>query len=508
MATADITAVPADAAQDNGSLRGGALQLWESLVIAVSSVAPAYSIATALGALGAVVGLASPAAIWVGFLPVTAIAVAYYYLNKQDQDCGASYTWIGKSIHPWLGFLCGWVVIVGDIFFMSFAAPQCGQATLQLFNDWGLKSLGPISLDAASAGGAAVAVGVVWLAIVTYLIMIGIQLAAKFQTLLLALEYGIVLAFAVLGFFKGGGTAFSFNWFNPLAFGSLTALAGGVVIAVFFYWGWDTAANLNEETDDAAENPGRAGLFGMVALLILFLISAVAIQLVLTPKELQDNGGTALTFYANKLVGPGWGSLAALALVSSTVAVIQTTLLPTARTTLAMGRDGVLGRVWAIIHPVWRTPWIGTLIIGVISGLIAVLSTRLGAINQVVAAGVTSIGLLVAFYYGWSGIACAVTYRDRLRRSARDLIIIGVVPVAGALTLFALAVYLVYQDWTTSGAIAFDATNGKFQVIIPVSVLVTGALALIWSNIRRRYFHPDTETGTAGIPSDAEPAIR
>jgi amino acid transporter len=246
----------------------------------------------------------------------------------------------------------------------------------------------------------------------------------------------------------------------------------------------------------------------MVALLILFLISAVAIQMVLTPKELQANGGTALTFYANKLVGPGWGSLAALALVSSTVAVIQTTLLPTARTTLAMGRDGVLGRVWAIIHPVWRTPWIGTLIIGVISGLIAVLSTRLGAINQVVAAGVTSIGLLVAFYYGWSGIACAVTYRDRLRRSARDLIIIGVVPVAGALTLFALAVFLVYQDWTTSGAIAFDATNGKFQVIIPVSVLVTGALALIWSNIRRRYFHSNTATGMAGIPSDAEPAIR
>jgi amino acid transporter len=173
-----------------------------------------------------------------------------------------------------------------------------------------------------------------------------------------------------------------------------------------------------------------------------------------------------------------------------------------------MGRDGVLGRVWAIIHPVWRTPWIGTLIIGVISGLIAVLSTRLGAINQVVAAGVTSIGLLVAFYYGWSGIACAVTYRDRLRRSARDLIIIGIVPVAGALTLFALAVYLVYQDWTGSGAIAFDATNGKFQVVIPVSVLVTGALALIWSNIRRRYFHPGAETATAGIPSDAEPAIR
>jgi amino acid transporter len=121
---------------------------------------------------------------------------------------------------------------MADIFFVAFAAPQCGQATLQLFNDWGINSLGPIGLNAGSAQGAAVAIGVVWLAIVTYLIMVGIQLAARFQTLLLALEYGIVLGFAVLGFFKGGGSPFSLNWFNPLAFGSLTALAGGVVIAL------------------------------------------------------------------------------------------------------------------------------------------------------------------------------------------------------------------------------------------------------------------------------------
>jgi amino acid transporter len=170
MATADITA--AKVPQETGSLRKGTLQLWESLVIAVSSVAPAYSIATALGVLAAAVGLAGPAAIWVGFIPVTCIAVAFYYLNREEQDCGASYTWVGRALHPSLGFLSGWVVIVADIFFMSFAAPQCGQATLQLLNDWGINGIGSISLSPDSQV-AAVTIGVIWLAFVTFLIMIG-----------------------------------------------------------------------------------------------------------------------------------------------------------------------------------------------------------------------------------------------------------------------------------------------------------------------------------------------
>jgi amino acid transporter len=500
MATSDITA--AKVSQETGSLRKGTLQLWESLVIAVSSVAPAYSIATALGVLAAAVGLAGPAAIWVGFIPVTCIAVAFYYLNREEQDCGASYTWVGRALHPSLGFLSGWVVIVADIFFMSFAAPQCGQATLQLLNDWGINGIGSISLSPDSQV-AAVTIGVIWLAFVTFLIMIGIQMAAKFQTVLLVLEYFIVLGFAIIGFFKGGGEPFSFSWFDPRTFGSLTALAGGVVVAVFFYWGWDTAANLNEESEDASENPGKAGLLGMVALLFLFIIASVSIQMVLTQKELQDHGSTALTYFANKLVGPGWGSLAALALVSSTVAVIQTTLLPTARTAFSMGRDGVLGRVWAIVHPTWLTPWVGTLIFGTIAGLIAVVSQPLGALNAVIAAGVTSIGLLVAFYYGLTGLACAVSYRHKLTRSVKDLFLVGIVPVFGALSLYALAVYLLYQDWTATDKLALDANNGKFQVLVPVGVVVSGVIALAWSSLRRRYFHRTLESAAAPIPGDA-----
>jgi amino acid transporter len=484
-------------------LRKSALGLWDDTVIAVSSTAPAYSIATSLGALAAAVALAGPAAIWVGFIPITGIAVAYYYMNRADPNCGAAYTWSSKALHPSIGFLNGWVVIITDVIFMSFAAPQGGAALLTLFNAWGLNSIGGLDLTAegSSAQTLAVILGIGLLILVTYMVLVGIKIAARFQWVLLAIEYLIVLAFAIIGFFHGGGSGFDLNWLNPFAMGGLSGLAAGVVIAVFFYWGWDTAANLNEETDDSAENPGRAGIIGMFLLLILFLIACISIQTVLTPQEIQDNSSATLTAFANKLVGPQWGSLAILAFLSSTVATLQTTLLPSVRTAFSMGRDGMLGPIWAKVHPTWRTPWIGTLLMGGISGVIALVSLKLGGLAAVVNAGVTSIGLLVALYYGVVGVSCTVYYRHALTKNLKGFIFAGVFPLLSAITLFILGGYLIWTDWNASSDFAFDATNGKFLVLVPVVGVLSGVLALIYSYLRRhpKYMSMPTESA----PSNA-----
>ncbi|HSO92987.1 MAG TPA: hypothetical protein VLS53_00775 [Candidatus Dormibacteraeota bacterium] len=138
-----VTAPGADTTQ----LKRGALKLLDTVVIAVSSTAPAYSVATALGSLALAVALGAPAAIWVGFIPVMGIAVAYYYLNRVDPNCGASYSWVGKFLNPQLGFFSGWVAILASLLFLSFASPQAGQATLQLINATGLTGIGPLNID-------------------------------------------------------------------------------------------------------------------------------------------------------------------------------------------------------------------------------------------------------------------------------------------------------------------------------------------------------------------------
>ncbi len=192
-----------------------------------------------------------------------------------------------------------------------------------------------------------------------------------------------------------------------------------------------------------------------------------------------------MTAFAKKLVGDPWASLAILAFLSSTVATVQTTLLPSARTAFSMGRDGVLSPIWARVHPVWRTPAVGTLILAVIAGAVAVLSLAIGGLNAVVNAGVTSLGILVSVYYGLAAVSSAAYYRRAMRHSVKGLIFAGIVPVLSAIALFVMAGYLIYKYWTSTDTIAIDATNGKFLVIVPVLVMLTGVVALVYSMARR-----------------------
>ena len=78
-------------------LKTGALGIAANVVIGVASTAPAYSLAVSLGLVTAAVGLASPAIMWVAFIPMFCIAIAYYYMNRADPDCGTSFTWVTTS---------------------------------------------------------------------------------------------------------------------------------------------------------------------------------------------------------------------------------------------------------------------------------------------------------------------------------------------------------------------------------------------------------------------------
>ena len=88
-------------------------------------------------------------------------------------------------------------------------------------------------------------------------------------------------------------------------------------------------------------------------------------------------------------------------------------------------------------------------------------------------AGVTSLGILVAVYYGLAAIACTVYYRRALPHNMKGLIFAGIFPILSAAFLFVLAGYLIVNDWTSSDTIAVDATNGKFLVIVPIGVMLS-----------------------------------
>jgi amino acid transporter len=428
-------------------LKTGALGFVSNVVIGVASTAPAYSLAVSLGLVVAFVGLQSPAIMWVAFIPMFCIAMAYYYMNRADPDCGTSFTWVTKAMGPHLGWITGWAIIVADIIVIASLAEVAAQYTFSLFGIDPFEApvigitLGETTIDAGVIG-----LGVLFVAAMTWICYRGIELSARSQVVLLGIELfmlGLFSVVALVQVYSGSvETAVlpSLDWLNPLAIvgedgaWDTSAFAAGLLITLFIYWGWDTTAAVNEESADPTEQPGRATVASVLILVGTYVLVTIAAQALHGAEFLAEQGeGDVLAALANEVLGSPLDKLMIIAVLTSAAASTQTTILPTARTALSMGAKGALPRMWAEIHPRYLTPTNATIWMGVLS-VVWYIGLKLISEN-VYWDALTALGLMIAFYYGLTGYASIVYYRKVLTKSLKNFVGMGLLPVVGGLIL-------------------------------------------------------------------------
>jgi amino acid transporter len=135
-----------------------------------------------------------------------------------------------------------------------------------------------------------------------------------------------------------------------------------------------------------------------------------------------------------------WGQIAILAVLLSTVGTIETQMTQCARTLFSMGRDRVIHEKFAEIHPRFQTPWLAGLVITVLALFLLILSSASESVGAVMSNLISAIGIMVSFYYGMTGLACAYYYRKVLRRDKKTLFLKGIWPVGSAIFLLILAI--------------------------------------------------------------------
>ena len=435
--TSDVIAVSTPASGGKG-LKIGALGLLSSLVIGVASVAPAYSLAASLGFVTGSVGIFAPSVMLLAFLPMLFIAAAYYYMNRADPDCGTTFTWVTRAMGPKSGWIGGWAILVTDLIVMPSLASIAGIYTFRLFGAYGL---------AASTFWTTV-IGVIWIAVMTAICYVGIELSARTQVFLLGAEIVILIAFAITALAQvyGGHVAHSVHpsigWLNPfkVVFGANApgwgALSAGMLTAVFIYWGWDTAVTVNEESRDAKRTPGRAAVLSTLVLLGVYLVVSTAAQAYHGAGFLSNpnNQGDILGALSTDVFGSAWGKLLVIAVLTSAAASTQTTILPAARSSLSMAVHKAFPKRYADINPRYLTPGFSTLVFGAVSITWYVVLTWLSP-KEVLGNSILALGFGIAFYYGITGYACVFYYRKHLFKSVKNFVFVGLVPFLGAVIL-------------------------------------------------------------------------
>ncbi|MFB7257185.1 APC family permease [Streptomyces nojiriensis] len=409
-------------------LKANAIGFLDALVIGLNSTSPAYSLAAVLGPIVALVGIYAPGVMLASFVPMLLIAAAFYYLNKVDQDCGTTFSWVTRAMGPWAGWLGGWAIAMTGVLVIGSLADVAVNFGLLAF---GLDSW---AANAWIRQGLTVAV----ILAMTGICVIGTELSAHLQDVLILAQVFFLLAFAVVAVYRVYADTStlesiepSLTWLNPFGAGG-AALTGGLLLGVFMYWGWESAVNLTEEVENSATAPGKAGLWSTVILLVTYLSVGFAVVAYAGTVYLAENAGEEEAIFAvlaHEVMG-GWDWVVLLAVCTSALASTQTTIIPASRTALSMARRHALPHGLAHIHPRFRTPDVSTWwVAGIAIGWYLI-------VNQIsenaLLDSLTALSLLIAFYYALTGLACAIYYRRHLFENPHNFFLIGLGPVIGA----------------------------------------------------------------------------
>ena len=418
--TPTITGSPAGA----GQLEPDAIGVAQDTAIGLASSAPAASVGLTLAAIAAATAYGSGPVILLTAIPMLIIANAYRRLNMWNANCGASFEWVGRAINPYLGFLTGWLMIAAYIIATVSGVEVLGPSVLAVFGSNSTSTWGNI--------GIATAVGLVMLVIA----VIGIRITARTQVAMAVTEYVILLGFAVAGLIfvashHAGTVPFSSGWLNVNGIGGHGSAVQGFLIAVFIFTGWDGTLYVNEEVRHRRRNPGRAAIIAVLLLAVVYTVSMVGLQGVVSPAKLQANSASALVYVAQAMGGSGWAKVMAFGLALSVIATTGAGIVLTARIVYGMAGYRVLPEFLANVSRRFKTPVAASVIVGVLIIALAwvyLLTTSVqGAFDNVVAV----TGLLFGIFYILTALATITYYRRRLARPA-DALLLGILPLAAA----------------------------------------------------------------------------
>ncbi|MGW6872232.1 APC family permease [Streptomyces xanthophaeus] len=490
---------------DGTGLKANAIGFLDALVIGLNSTSPAYSLAAVLGPIVALAGIYAPGVMLASFVPMLLIAAAFYYLNKVDQDCGTTFSWVTRAMGPWAGWLGGWAIALTGVLVIGSLADVAVHFGLLAagLDSW---AVDPVIRQTLT---------VVVILVMTAICVIGTELSAHLQDVLILAQVFFLLTFAVVAIYRVyAGTSTldsiepSLTWLNPFGAGG-AALTGGLLLGVFIYWGWESAVNLTEEVENSATAPGKAGVWSTVVLLVTYLSVGFAVVGYAGTTFLAENADdeeAVFAVLAHEVMG-GWDWVVLLAVCTSALASTQTTIIPASRTALSMARRHALPPRLAHIHPRFRTPDVST---WWVAGIAIAWYLVVNQISEnALLDSLTALSLLIAFYYALTGLACAIYYRRHLLENVHNFLLIGVGPVVGAGLLTWLLVESVgdmANPENSAGGVSWFGLGPP--LVIGIAIGVVGLVVMcVWRLMDGTYWQekrsvadPDLVHGTKKSP--------
>ncbi|MFG3442101.1 amino acid permease [Nonomuraea sp. NPDC047897] len=382
-------------------------------------------------------------------------ALCYAEFASTIPVAGSAYTFSFATLGEFPAWIIGWDLMLEMALAAAVVAVGWSGYFASLLNSIGLP------LPAAIAGDDPVVnvPAMVIVFILTAVLVAGIKLSSRVNTVIVAIKVGVILLVILAGLFfvkvanytpfippsvpteqvaglKAPLIQVLFG-ITPVSFGVIGIFSAAAIV-FFAFIGFDIVATAAEETI----NPQRDMPRGIIGSLVICTILYVAVSLVVVGMqkytELSTSAPLADAFTA---VGQNWAAgLISLGAIAGLTSVVMILMMGQTRVLFAMCRDGLLPRRMARVHPKFGTPARLTVIIGVVSALLSGFIS-LGALAELV-----NIGTLFAFVVVSAGVIILRRTRPDLPRAFRTPMV-PLLPILSVLACLYLMLNLPVETW-------------------------------------------------------------
>jgi amino acid transporter len=381
-----------------------------------------------------------PLAYLLGLIGMFFTALSYAAMSRAFPLAGSVYTYAQRGLHEIAGFFSGWLILLDYLLVPSL---------LYLISAVALRPIFPAVPTWVWLAG--------FISFNATVNLLGIAFTARVNRYMLVMELltlGLFVAVGLVALYggMGAGRLTLKPIYDPQMF-SASTVAGATSIAVLSFLGFDGISTLAEESRGTQYAVGRATVLSLAIVGVLFMLQTwIATDLA---RGMRFASADTAFYEVAQRAGGAWLRLVTIlaTVIASAIANAMAAQAAVSRILFAMARDGKLPAILAKVHPRYKTPYVSTLAVAVVSLLVGLLfSERLDDLSRVV-----NFGALTGFVLLHLSVISHYFHRQRSGDWLRHLIfpLTGLIIIVYVLFEMDRAAKILGACWIAAGVLYY-----------------------------------------------------